>query len=483
MSMKTIQGWPRKFLAIDERAWFINQSQTKLGQACIFLLAAAALSQFMDTWEAVLSVLVAMLAALLPSFRNSILLIGTWFFLFLDTLLSHNSVLENLGLISMQTTTVSTPPVFFVIASLILVFVMAIIGLKVVSKNRQCFLARHPLIFMLILECLLYLLTTLNVTYGDSIVFLWSLILVVMPYVWWYTFAVIDMRSKNASPLIFQMAAQNPFWSASFIPVGKGATFLRKFLSNSKQEMAVTHLKAIKILLWATIFYQLRKLLVPVIEGTLNIPQVGDTLDAYALGHPFPILIGWSSQIWATAQYMLITVAWYGFWVGLVRLAGYRIPRGCWRPLEARTMMEYFNRFSYYFKELLVDFFFIPTFFFIFKAHPRLRMFFATFMAAGVGNALWHFMRDFYLVATTGFVGAIESYTSYIFYCVVLGTAIGISQLRTSAGYKPPNSFFGQVYSRFFLWFFIVCIHMFGDESRDHSLLLRLSYLISLFGV
>ena len=34
--------------------------------------------------------------------------------------------------------------------------------------------------------------------------------------------------------------------------------------------------------------------------------------------------------------------------------------------------MDYFNRFHYYFKELLVDFFFIPTFFKMFRNHPRL---------------------------------------------------------------------------------------------------------------
>jgi hypothetical protein len=77
--------------------------------------------------------------------------------------------------------------------------------------------------------------------------------------------------------------------------------------------------------------------------------------------------------------------------------------------------MDYFNRFHYYFKELLVDFFFIPTFFKMFRNYPRLRMFFATFMAAGVGNAIWHFSRDINLVATVGPAASLETYTSYAF--------------------------------------------------------------------
>jgi hypothetical protein len=145
--------------------------------------------------------------------------------------------------------------------------------------------------------------------------------------------------------------------------------------------------------------------------------------------------------------------------------------------------MDYFNRFHYYFKELLVDFFFFPTFFSTFRKHPRLRMFFATFMAAAVGNALWHFVRDIDLIARVGLATALKTYASYAFYCVVLATGVGISQIRVNSGIRPSPTLAGKLYSFIFVWSFVVCMHLFSDGSRQHSLGERLSFLTSLFGV
>ena len=59
-------------------------------------------------------------------------------------------------------------------------------------------------------------------------------------------------------------------------------------------------------------------------------------------------------------------------------------------------------------------------------------MFFATFMAAGVGNALWHFVRDIDLVSTLGPAAALETYSSYLVYSAVL-LAIAAARLSLLA--------------------------------------------------
>ena len=110
-------------------------------------------------------------------------------------------------------------------------------------------------------------------------------------------------------------------------------------------------------------------------------------------------------------------------------------------------------------------------------------MFFATFMAAGVGNALYHFTRDIDLVATLGLATALETYTSYAFYCIVLATGVSLSQVRVSMGIRPSPTLIGRLYSFLFVWSFVVCMHIFSDESRNHTLSERLSFLASLFGV
>jgi hypothetical protein len=110
-------------------------------------------------------------------------------------------------------------------------------------------------------------------------------------------------------------------------------------------------------------------------------------------------------------------------------------------------------------------------------------MFFATFMAAGIGNGLWHFLRDIELVATQGPINAINSFSSYLFYCIILATSVGISQVRVMMGIRPSSSILGRIYSFVFVWIFVACMHIFSDGSRNHSLSERLLFLGSLFGV
>ena len=57
------------------------------------------------------------------------------------------------------------------------------------------------------------------------------------------------------------------------------------------------------------------------------------------------------------------------------------------------------------------------------------------------------------------------------------------SQVRASMGVKPSATFFGRLHSFLFVWSFVVCLHVFSDESRNHTLGERLSFLASLFGV
>jgi hypothetical protein len=75
------------------------------------------------------------------------------------------------------------------------------------------------------------------------------------------------------------------------------------------------------------------------------------------------------------------------------------------------------------------------------------------------------------------------SFASYAFYCVILATGIGISQVRANAGYRPSPTLVGRLWSFLTVWGFVVCLHVFSDESRRHTLLERCSFLASLFGV
>jgi hypothetical protein len=288
---------------------------------------------------------------------------------------------------------------------------------------------------------------------------------------------------RPAARCWFTLAVLRPFWSPSYLPFGKGAASLNRHLARTPRDPAITQLKAVKLLVWANALYAIRAGLGWIFEEHLGIPGVGQAVDAFLAGEPYPRLASWPALALSTAKFSLQIATWAGLFVGIARLAGYRLPRGSWCPLGSRTLMDYFNRIHYYFKELLVDFFFLPTFFRVFRGHPRLRMFFATFMAAGVGNAIWHFVRDIDLVATQGLMPALETQTSYAFYCVVLATGVGLSQVRASMGIRPAPTHLGRINSFLFVWSFVVCMHLFSDGSRNHALGERLSFLASLFGV
>ena len=66
---------------------------------------------------------------------------------------------------------------------------------------------------------------------------------------------------------------------------------------------------------------------------------------------------------------------------------------------------------------------------------------------------------------------------------MVLATGIGISQVRANTGYKPSGSLWGRTQSFLVVWGFVTLLHVFSDDSRNHSFMERARYLLSLFGL
>lgn len=473
----------RSTLAIDARDSFIGYAQTAHGRLLMLLTAMITVAPHFGGWAAALAVSGAMAAVVWPKRRASILFAATWVSAFLSVGLDEVDTQENIRLVLRQEGITEEFLAVLATGFLSIVFIAVLAILYQVQRAPQSLLSKRPLIVLLAVETLLCGIGSFGLLHGWPRAMLWSLIFVFTPYLWFMPFAVIDFRSRSPSSLPMQMSVLRPFWSPTYLPFGKGATFLRKHLSLTPRELAVTQLKAIKLLIWANMLFAMRWVLGWLFEDQMHIPTVSDAVDALLAGFPYSLAVGWVAIVWSTAKYSLKIAMWAHVFIGIARLAGYRLPRGTWRPLESRTLMDYFNRFHYYFKELLVDLFFVPTFFRVFRQHPRLRMFFATVMAAGVGNAIWHFTRDIHIVATNGPANAFESYISYIFYSVVLATGVGLSQVRANLGFRPSATLAGRLYSFFFVWSFVVCLHIFGDESRNHTLSERIKFLASLFGV
>lgn len=479
-----------RWLAVDTRPAWVQRVQRPSGQATLAGVALLALWPFFGPWASLVAVVASLWAAqwlLRDATRHlRILFVATWGSVLAGTALGELDTAERVGTaLRLAGWPTNHAPAWATLA--VLLWGAGMAGLLAgVRRWPQNWPARHPLLALLGLEsalCLAAWLATRQAAPGAPDVLtagLWTALFVLTPYLWCLPYAITDLRSRPTDPLLPQLALQRPYWSPAYLPFGKGLAFLRRHRAPDAHALATTQLKGAKLLLWAQVLSALRDGLGWAFDG---VPSVHGALAAHLAGQPVGIGLGWAALVLSTARFSLQVAVWAHLFIGIARLAGYRLPRGSWRPLESRTLMDYFNRFHYYFKEILVDFFFVPTFFRAFKANPRLRMFFATFMAAGVGNALWHFVRDIDLVATLGPAQALHSYASYAFYCAVLATGIGLSQVRAQRGQKPPAGALGRLGSFLTVWGFVVTLHVFSDGSRTHTLGERLRFLAHLFGV
>ena len=473
----------RQALAIDERDACIAFARTGAGRMLLLLAAMAAVMPHFGAWTGALAAAAAMGAVVWPARRTAIVFGATWASAWLNTVLGEVDTIDQIRLVLAQESMGASIAPVLAMAALSVLFIASFALLRHVQRAPQSLPARRPLLTMLAVEALLCIVGGSGLLHGWPRVLIWSAVFIFTPYLWFLPFAIADLRSRAPAPLVLQMSVLRPFWSPAYLPFGKGAAFLRKHLSKTPQEVAVTQLKAIKLLVWADLLFGLLAALGWLFDERIAVPDVEAAIDAFLAGRPYPRAMAWAAIVLAAARYALQVAAWAHLFIGIARLAGYRLPRGSWRPLQARTLMDYFNRFHYYFKELLVDLFFMPTFFRMFRHHPRLRMFFATFMAAGVGNAIWHFTRTIDVVAANGLAGALTSYTSYLFYAALLAAGVGLSQVRANMGLRPATTPVARIASFIFVWSFVIGIHVFGDGSRIHTLTERLRFMAALLGL
>ena len=320
---------------------------------------------------------------------------------------------------------------------------------------------------------------------GPSQVWLIVAIKTAAVYMWFVCYGVLDQRAAKRQPVAFSLGTLRGFWCSFSPPVGKGAAYLERVRVRTPEELAVTQLKAVKLLVWSFAMFALSHGLQAGM-ARLGIPDLKLQLASAQHASFAPITHGWVALIVATAAAALELAGWSHRAVACLRFAGFKLPRNTCRPLASRSIAEFWNRYYYYFKEMLVDFFFYPTFLRCFKKHPRLRVFFATFMAAGVGNAIFHFFRQLDLLFTQGVRAATQGFSSYLVYCAILASAIGISQARkgNTAELTQPTSFATRTKSFVCVWGLVLLLHPLGGvEDRFPSLHARLTFLAHHLGL
>jgi hypothetical protein len=475
----------RSVFAIDERPAWIAFAATPVGRASLFAVFFLLLLVSMPLRASVIVLAGAAAAAFVVQHRDRAVLAATLAALVFDPLWYSDASFEAYVDAAAAGSVWSPRNVQrFLTAAM---FVLTALALRRVAKKPDWFFAKRPAVTLL---ALIGVATALCLILEQGVVSLWLVlsIKVLAVYMWFICYAVVDQRSPKRSSLMFSLGLIRPFWGSSSTPIGKGTGYLAKLRCEGREELAALQLKALKLLAWSVVLQCISLLLVAVATRA-SLPSLEVLVADYAKGTAAPIGIGWIALILAVAVGTIDLAVWGHRVVACARLAGWKLRRNTWRPLESRSLADFWNRYYYYFKELLLDFFFYPTFFRYFKKRPKLRTFCATFMAAGVGNAIYHFVRDIDRVFSLGPGLAIAGYGSYVFYCVALASGIAISQVRTGSGPSAASraaessGFSTRLKAFVSVWGFVVILHVFGFvEDRTISFSDRVSFLVHQFG-
>ena len=159
------------------------------------------------------------------------------------------------------------------------------------------------------------------------------------------------------------------------------------------------------------------------IHDTGSTPTLHDATLAQAAGVGASIGIRWTSLLSNHFFDLLIISIWGHVIVAVVRMVGYRIPRNTHNPLASRSLAEFWNRYFFYW-----------AFHRFFKKQPKLHIAFATLCAAGIGNFLYHFMRETWVFTWTPALDTLPKFYSAASSSLMPAVGLICSQLR---GHKP----------------------------------------------
>jgi hypothetical protein len=303
-------------------------------------------------------------------------------------------------------------------------------------------------------------------------------------YFWFFAYWIAENHSPDNKLSPLSVGAWRPFWGFTNVPYGKGCAYLSRVEARDDQQLLESQLSGLKLLLRATILALVLHLAVQLQHSRLGwmLPTYPEALDAMKAGSPLTLPLRWIALV-VSFLFGVTGLAISGHQViAICRMAGFNAFRNTYRPFESTSIAEFYNRIYWYFKELLATFFFYPTYLRYFKSYPRLRLFAATFAAAGLGNFIYHFLRDYGYVYRFGLFEALRLYSSYAIYSLILGAAIALSQLRilSRKGRPEPGGLrryaaIGGVLTFYFL------ISIIEEPNLKHSLGDYGHYFISLF--
>ncbi|NND45933.1 MAG: hypothetical protein HKN58_11470 [Xanthomonadales bacterium] len=468
---------------IDQYEKVVAFAQTVAGRIVLIAVFAGGLALHGRGWWAEASVIL-LAMSLLPDYRRQLLLIGTLYWLWQHTpfnWLLITRLAREQGVAAGINESLGWPMFHALVIAAALLACGIFYALAVRFRDRAPM--NRPLRTLLLGYFVLLAVASWLPMPALAEVALWAFLVVLGRYIWFLAYSLLDIPSKDRAPFWLQLGHYHPFWMSSMtaVPFPKGAAYLRKIEAKDAVELAVTQLKGIKLIYWAVLLMLFQGLCQGLLytgsfrawDGSwalplfVDAPRFGEVLTASVAGTPAPWHQNWLALIARFLMEILNLAIWGHVIIAGCRMAGFRALRNTCRPLRSATIAEFWNRYYYYFKELLVDFFFYPAFMRYFKRSPRVRLVFATMAAAGFGNVLYHFLRDSSYIVRLGLWEALWAFKVYFVYGALLGVAIGLSQLRNRKRHKDRGSLRTRILAPLAVLSFYCVLSIFDDPDRS----------------
>jgi hypothetical protein len=288
-----------------------------------------------------------------------------------------------------------------------------------------------------------------------------------------------------------------PIYGGSNTPYGSGFGYLSRSEAKTDEELARSQLAGIKLLVLCGLWTVVLELMEGVLYGPGN--ELTQKLGGYTLGVPklgrlvagesqdFPLWISWLG-IYCELIHQVLRHAIRGHAIiAVLRLFGFNVFRNTYKPLLAESIVEFWNRYYYYFKEILANFFFLPTFTQLGKKlrnWPTLRLGAAVFAAAFIGNSYYHLINLEMMMVKGQVLEALSLQRSRLFYCFLLAFGIFVSMLRQQRrGGRAQASGLANRFLRIAgVWTFFSLIFIWNVRS-DGSFTARANFFFGLFGL
>jgi hypothetical protein len=443
---------------LEKSAWLLTQVQTVPGKLVLLLCFGGLLSLVNAGWPIVMVLLV--VTSLLPRFRWQALVAGTA----LVALVLPNLLVARPTLTLLRVAVLVGSAAFYAAA----------------RRWPSAPLLRRPVLTLLLSTALYvaWLGWTPQAFAPES--WQWQLATVLIRWQYFLCYALLDRHSPQASPVTTQIGTFAPFWGSSHTPFPKGAANLRKIEVKTPAQLAVAQLKGLKLLLWCLLLTGVYRAIQTVGYDTWHLTSMDDALQGIVNGTPPSMAACWTAALGNFVMQLLHVTLFGHSIIACCRMAGFAALRNTYRPLESRTIADFWNRYYYYFKELLVDVFYYPAFVRYFKSNPCLRRYFAVFAAVFFGNLYYHFFRDFEVIQTVGFVAALQMMDVYVVQCFTLAVAICVSQDLARRGASSRGS---QLFALARVSLFYCCMFAFVDESFSFPLEVHLRFFGRMLGL